>query len=118
MNENNIDNKDNKENKESETESRQNKRSIKQALYKKAVGYNTKEIVEEYIADEIGDIRLSKKKVTIKSVPPDISAMKLIIEEKEKREEKKSVYDMTDEQLETEKERLLKIFYEKEKEQK
>lgn len=83
------------------------------ALVKKALGYETTEIVEEYVSDDAGDIKLTKKKVTQKNVPPDISAIKMLLDQTEI-----SVSEMTDEQLEREKERLLKLlneFNEKEK---
>lgn len=86
---------------------------IKQALLKRAVGYESDEIVEEYVADENGQSVLSKRKITKKYNPPDIAALKFLLEQS-------SVYDdeianMTDQQLLMEKERLLKLLAEKEK---
>lgn len=51
---------------------------VKDALYKKAVGYDTTETVEEY-SDNDGELVLIKKKVTTKNVPPDISAIKIML---------------------------------------
>lgn len=79
---------------------------IKNALYKKALGYDSVETVEEYAEDEEG-VRLTKKKITKKNVPPDITALKLLLGESEK-----PVEEMTDEELASEKERLLKILAE------
>ena len=77
---------------------------IKQALLKKAVGYDTKEVVEEFALADEGEVKLTKRKVTIKSVPPDITALKLLMDETVK-----PISQMTDEQLEQEKQRLLNL---------
>ncbi|MBR2614633.1 MAG: hypothetical protein IKC71_03440 [Clostridia bacterium] len=77
-----------------------NDKKLKDALYKKAVGFETEEVTEEYQEKE-GDIALIKRKVTKKTVPPDITALKMIMEEE------KGVRSMTDEELEKEKQRLL-----------
>ena len=76
---------------------------IKQALTKKAVGYSAKEVVEEY-QDEDGVMKLTKKRVTKKHVPPDTQAAKMVIEEFLSADD---YAEMTDEQLETEKQRLI-----------
>ncbi len=77
---------------------------IKTALIKKALGYDATEIVEEYVSGEEGEIKLTKKKVTKKNVPPDITALKILMEEGQK-----SVATLSDEELEKEKLRLLEI---------
>ena len=70
-------------------------------LIKKALGYDATEVVEEYVGD--GDeIKLSKKKVTTKNVPPDMSALKFLLDESQK-----EVSEMTDQELYEEKVRLL-----------
>ena len=77
------------------------KTDLEQALIKKALGYDATEVVEEYVGD--GDeIKLSKKKVTTKNVPPDMSALKLLLDESQKQ-----VGEMTDQELFEEKVRLL-----------
>lgn len=53
---------------------------ISKALFKRAVGYNVDEVVEEYLITEEDGQKLTKKKKTIKNVPPDISATKLYLE--------------------------------------
>ena len=53
---------------------------IEKSLLKKALGYQYKEVIEEYSIGEDGE-KLSKKKITTKDVPPDISAVKLLLEE-------------------------------------
>lgn len=55
------------------------KDKIEKSLIKKALGYQYKEVIEEYVIGEDGE-KLSKKKVTTKDVPPDISAVKLLLE--------------------------------------
>lgn len=71
------------------------------SLYKKAVGYTATEQTMEYSPD--GEV--VKKKVTSKHYPPDITALKAYLELVSGREDYES---MTDEELEREKERLLK----------
>lgn len=81
---------------------------IKQALLKKALGYNAKETVEEYGVDEEGNSHLVKKKVTKKHYSPDISAVKVLLERYYKTYEER-VMSMSDEDLEKEKLRLTKL---------
>ena len=80
-----------------------NEGNFRDILMKKALGYDCTETVEEYVSEN-GEIKLTKKKVTKKNVPPDISALKLLIEDKGR-----SVSSMSDEELEEEKERLMKL---------
>ncbi len=54
-------------------------KKIKDALVKKAVGFYSDEIVEEY-AYEDGEEKLIKKKVTKKYVPGDMTASKMLLE--------------------------------------
>ena len=56
------------------------RQKIEKALLKKAFGYNYKEVIEEYAVDDAGQ-KLTKRKVTTKNVPPDISAVKFLLEE-------------------------------------
>ena len=83
------------------------KEKAKKALFKKAIGLKTQEVVEEYSQND-GEIVLTKKKVTQKEVPPDCAAIKMIIE---------SVEDysaLSLEELEKEKIRLIKLLKESE----
>jgi hypothetical protein len=73
----------------------------KTALIKKALGYDATEVVEEYVSDENGDVKLTKKKVTKKNVPPDITAIKLLLGEQT------PLQEMSDEELLAERERLI-----------
>ena len=77
--------------------------NLKTALLKKALGYSVTETVEEYVGNDDGDVKLLKKKVTKKKVPPDVAALKMLLDEN-----KVSVTEYTDEQLEQERQRLLK----------
>ena len=52
---------------------------LKGALKKCAVGFGTSEVVEEFSVED-GELRLVKKKVTRRDVPPDIKAVKLLME--------------------------------------
>jgi hypothetical protein len=67
-------------------------------------------VVEEYVSSEEGEVKLTKKKVTKKNIPPDITALKILIEE-----ENGGVESMTDEQLLEEYDRLLELLSSKEK---
>lgn len=82
---------------------------LKKALLKRALGFETEEVVEEYAEGEGGEVKLLKRKVTKKSVPPDLTAIKLLTEGE------KEVCQMTDEELSFEKQRLLDLIKEKEK---
>lgn len=77
---------------------------FRDVLVKKALGYDVKEVVEEYVSDEDGEIKLTKKKVTKKNVPPDLTALKILLDGEEK-----PVRSMSDEELEKEKIRLIKL---------
>ncbi len=75
-------------------------------LFKKAVGYDSDEVVEEYgYAD--GEEVLLKKKVTRKNVPPDIQAIKMLQEGKED-----VLSLLTDDELKKEKEKFLNMLKE------
>lgn len=70
-----------------------------EAVAKRARGYAATETVEEYAVID-GSLELVKRKVTVKDVPPDIAAAKLIIDGNE-------IDTLTDEELALEKRRLL-----------
>lgn len=75
---------------------------IKDALLRRAVGFETDEVVEEYNFSD-GEAVLVKRKVTKKAVPPDISAAKMLLESET------PVAAWSDEQLAAEKARLLQL---------
>jgi hypothetical protein len=82
-------------------------KEINGALIKKALGYDATETVEEYAGGEEGEIRLLKKKVTTKHLPPDITALKILMDGREK-----EVSEMSDAELMEEKVRLLNLLKE------
>ena len=73
------------------------------ALLKKAIGYDTSEVIEEFSEND-GQVVLVKKKVTKKSVPPDMTALKMLLDG----ESRADVTTMTEEELKAERNRLLK----------
>ena len=80
-------------------------KEIEKALKKRAIGYETTEITEEYSSSEEGEIRMVKRKIVSKNVPPDVSAVKLLFDNSAQDD----VLNMTDEELEKEKIRLLNV---------
>ena len=78
---------------------------VKDALYKRAIGYEATEITEEYVGDDDGGVRMVKKKVVSKNVPPDVSAVKLLVE----LDGEEDLKNLSDEELEKEKIRLLEL---------
>ncbi|MBQ7977214.1 MAG: hypothetical protein IJ301_01255 [Clostridia bacterium] len=52
---------------------------LAKSLLKKAMGYTVDEVVEEYVSDE-NEMKLVKKKVTTKHIPPDINAARALLE--------------------------------------
>ncbi len=76
-------------------------KKVKNALIKRALGYDSEEVIEEYVKTDEGVV-LTKKKVTRKNVPPDVSALKILLEC-----EGEDLSSMTAKQLNEEKERLL-----------
>ena len=55
------------------------RQKLEKSIIKKALGYRYKEVIMEYSIGEDGE-KLSKKKVTTKYVPSDISAVKLLLD--------------------------------------
>ena len=74
------------------------------ALIKKAVGYSIEEVLEEYTVVD-NELVLSKKKKSIKDYPPDLSAIKLVLENMDNLNE---FSKLSREELLEEKERLLR----------
>ena len=74
------------------------------ALKKCAVGFGTSEVVEEFSVEN-GELKLVKKKVTKRDVPPDIKAVKMLIDES-------GLDALSDGELEEEKQKLLSILKE------
>jgi len=70
---------------------------LNDVLYKRALGYSSEEIIEEF-QDDNGNLKLIKRKVTKKDIPPDITAVKILLEKKG--EEELDLSSMSDEELE------------------
>jgi hypothetical protein len=78
--------------------------NVKLALKKCAVGFDTSEVVEEF-AVENGELKLIKRKVTKRDIPPDIKAMKMLLEGQD-------VEKFSDEELMEERDNLMKMLRE------
>lgn len=85
----------------------ESKESVKDALIKCAVGLSASEVVEEFSADGEGELKLVKRKVTRRDVPPDIKAVKMIMDGE-------NLSGLSDEELAAERERLIKLLKEEE----
>ena len=81
------------------------KQLLKDILLKKAKGFTFKEKTEEYSVVN-GEATLTKRRVVTKSVHPDVAAVKALIQLDDERPD---VAQMTDEQLQVEKLRLMEL---------
>ena len=79
-------------------------KKLNKALIKRALGYTNKEVTEEFSSDN-GSLKLTKKKVTKKNIPPDITAVKVLLEMYSPVE--LDVTNMSDEELLLERDKLL-----------
>lgn len=70
-----------------------------EAVRKVALGYSLEEVTEEY-GVENGELKLVKRRETRKDIPPDLKAVKILMDEKD-------YSALSDEELEQEKNRLL-----------
>ncbi len=77
------------------------KANVDEALLKVALGYQIAEITEEY-TETNGELKLVKCKKTKKDVPPDLKAVQMLLGGGEN-----GISTLSDEELETEKQRLL-----------
>ncbi len=75
-------------------------------LMKKAVGYSVTETQEEYSVVD-NNLELTKRKVSTKYYPPDFSAISMLLEKLNL--EETCIDNMSTEELETEKNRLLNL---------
>lgn len=78
-------------------------KDLKQVLLKKALGFRVRETVQEFVLQD-GEMNLTKKKVSVKYYPPDLSAIELILKT-EKNDDDYAL--LSDEELEQEKQNLL-----------
>lgn len=79
---------------------------LKDALIKKATGYTVKESTMEYGMED-GTEKLVKKKVSTKYYPPDLTAINILLNEKQT-----DLKSLTDEELLSEKEKIIKLLKE------
>ena len=89
---------------------------IIEAITKKATGYVLEEITEEFLVDESGGMKLSKRKVVAKEVGPDINCVKAL--EELNSINKNKFENMTDEEHEKEKTRLINLILKEQEENK
>ena len=75
---------------------------LNRALMKVAEGCCIEEVVEEY-AEVDGQLKLTKRKETRRDIPPDLKALQMLLDSKDD-----DVAAWSDEQLEKERQRLLK----------
>ena len=86
---------------------KKSRKKLNDALYKKALGYTTQEVSQEYsIVDN--ELVLQKRKLNTKSYPPDLTALQMILGEMQ--EEFGCEYEKFSlEELEEEREKLKKL---------
>ena len=77
---------------------------LENALKKCAVGFDTSETVEEFAVQD-GELKLVKRKVTRRAIPPDIKAVKMLLDGRRDG-------DLSDEELTAEREKLMKMLKE------
>ena len=75
---------------------------LSKTLLKVALGFKVAEVTEEF-AEVDGELKLTKRKRIKKDVPPDLKAVQLLLSESGS-----SITGLSDEELEREKQRLLK----------
>ncbi len=89
-------------------------KKLNKALVKRALGYLNKEVTEEFCKEEEGKMVLTKRKVTKKNIPPDISAVKVLLEMQAGFKESE-LTEMTDEELLIERDKLIEKLKEENK---
>ena len=79
------------------------KNELRELLYKRAMGFICEETVDEYaVSDGDEELKLVKRKITSKYNPPDLAAIKALLELKED-----GLDAFSDEELEEERRRLI-----------
>lgn len=79
---------------------------LENALLKKALGYTCEEITEEYVGETKSDMKLCKKKVNKKTIPPDLASLQILLSRLDEQNEYKA---FSDAELYSEREKLLKL---------
>ena len=87
---------------------------LKHALLRKALGYSVKEETIEFSRDDAGEEVVSKRKVSKKHIPPDVTALKLLVEHFFS-DSFENVENMTDEELQAEREKIIALLKEEER---
>ena len=83
------------------------KSKIEKSIIKKALGYNYKEVIDEYAIDG-NQKTLVKRKITTKNVPPDLAAVKMLLEDLTNQQ--KDYSNLSSEELVAEVKKLLDSF--------
>lgn len=91
---------------------KEKEKKIGDALLKVALGYQVAEVTEEY-AEVDGALKLTKRKKTKKDIPPDLKAVQLLLST----ESGEGYGELSDEELEMERQRLLLVLSVEEKTQ-
>ncbi len=91
--------------KDSDSVADDNKSSLLKVLKKRALGYTAKDENEEYAIVD-GVLELVKRKVSYKEVLPDMSAIKMLLDEC-----KEDTIELNEAELIKERDRLLKILF-------
>ncbi len=81
---------------------------VKEAVLKVALGFRVEEVTEEYDARD-GELKLVRRRETHKDIPPDLKAVRLLLEGTD-------YSALSDEELEAERARLQAALAEQEKE--
>lgn len=82
-------------------------KKLNKALIKRALGYLNKEVTEEFCKeDESQKMILTKRKVTKKNIPPDMTAVRVLLEMQQESKEI-DFANMSDEELLVERDKLI-----------
>lgn len=79
---------------------------LEDALLKKALGYTTEEVVEEFAGEDEHGLKLCKRKVNRKNIPPDLASLQILLA---RLDEQNEYSTFTDEELYSEREKLQKM---------
>ena len=82
-------------------------KKLNKALIKRALGYLNKEVTEEFCKEDEGQkMILTKRKVTKKNIPPDMTAVRVLLEMQQESKEI-DFANMSDEELLIERDKLI-----------
>ena len=86
---------------------KKSRKKLNDALYKKALGFTTQEVSEEYSVVD-NELVLQKRKLNTKTYPPDLTALQMVLSDMQ--DEFYGEYDkFTLEELDAEREKLKKL---------